>query len=121
MRIEITLPIKIKSELNIREHWSVRHKRHKKLHKLIWLSFLPHKASISLPCVITLTRVAMRALDDDNLIGAFKTIRDYVADQIIPGLKMGRADGDPRITWKYEQRKGLPKEYACCILIEDTK
>lgn len=121
MRIEIVLPIKIVSELNLREHWTKKHARHKKLHKRIWLAFLPYRGWIELPCCITLMRVSPRSLDEDNLMGAFKTIRDYIADQIIPGLAMGRADGDPRITWIYMQEKSAPKTYACKIIIEDTK
>jgi hypothetical protein len=120
MRIEITLPIKLVSELNLREHWSKKSKRHENLRKIVTLAFLGRRRHITLPCQVTLTRVAPNALDFDNLVGAFKSMRDYVADQIIPGLAMGRADGDPRITWQYTQEKGLPKQYACKITIEST-
>jgi hypothetical protein len=41
-----------------------------------------------------------------------KNIRDYICDILIPGKKMGRADSDKRIQVKYEQIKGIPKEYA---------
>ena len=121
MRIEIVLPIKIVSELNLREHWSVKNRRHKKLHKRIRLAFLPYSGWIDLPCCVTIIRVSPRTLDYVNFIGSLKSIQDYIADQIIPGLAMGRADGDPRITWIYMQEKSAPKTYACKIIIEDTK
>lgn len=52
-----------------------------------------------LPVVVTLARIAPRALDDDNLAFAFKAIRDGVAD----GL--GVRDNDPRVSWRYTQAK----------------
>lgn len=121
MRIEITLPIKLVSELNITEHWTIRSKRRRRIRLSLFLAFLPHKDTITLPCCVTLTRVSARSLDEDNLIGAFKSIRDYVADIIIPGLAMGRADVDNRINWIYMQEKGLPKEYRCKIVIQSKE
>lgn len=67
----------------------------------------------SLPVVVTLTRIATRSLDDDNLAGAFKSIRDAVADR----LGCGDSAKDP-IQWAYAQRKGAPSEYAIEIKIE---
>ena len=52
-----------------------------------------------LPVTVTIVRIAPRALDDDNLAYAAKAIRDGVAD----GL--GVRDNDPRVSWRYEQRK----------------
>jgi hypothetical protein len=52
---------------------------------------------------VTLTRIAPRALDDDNLAYAFKHIRDGVTEAI--GL---RDDRDPRLTWLYSQERGKP-------------
>lgn len=72
-----------------------------------------------LPCLITLTRIAPRKLDcDDNLPTAFKNVKDYICNLLIPGKKMGRADSDTRIQVKYEQIKGIPKEYAIEVEIE---
>jgi hypothetical protein len=118
MRIEISLPFKIQSESNLREHWRVSHARHKKMRRTVTLAFYPYRNSFRLPCTVTITRIAPRELDFDNLISGCKYLRDYVADQIIPGLKMGQADHDPRITWVYMQEKGKPKEYGCKIVIE---
>lgn len=72
---------------------------------------------------ITLTRVAPRRLDDDNLARALKAIRDGVADYLLPanrGNKVRRwaDDSDGRITWRYDQTRGAPKTYAVRIRIE---
>lgn len=51
--------------------------------------------------VVLLRRLApSNGLDDDNLRSALKAIRDGLAD----GL--GVDDGDPSVTWEYDQRRG---------------
>ena len=55
---------------------------------------------------VTLTCESAGILDDDNLRGALKAIRDGVADWL------GVPDNDARVTWRYDQRKGEPKKYA---------
>ena len=66
--------------------------------------------------VITLTRIAPRPLDSDNLARSFKAIRDGIAD----ALKIN--DGSKRLTWNYEQRKGSkPKQYAVQIEIQTNR
>jgi hypothetical protein len=52
------------------------------------------------PLEITLVRVGKRDLDDDNLAGAFKAVRDGVADWL------GINDGSKKLVWKYEQTRG---------------
>ena len=52
------------------------------------------------PCVVTFTRLSPRALDDDNLRGACKPIRDEVARML------GVDDGPSSLVrWNYAQRK----------------
>ena len=113
----VELPIRIVSEANLREHWSKKSSRHKKQGLIIRNALHSHR--IALPCVVTLTRVAPRQLDEDNLMTALKYARDTVADIIIPGLAKGRADGDSRIEWRYGQEKGKPKYYALKIEVID--
>jgi hypothetical protein len=60
----------------------------------------------ALPCTIKITRIAPRALDDDNLAGSHKHVRDGIADWL------GVNDRDPRVKYEYAQRKGKQKEYA---------
>jgi hypothetical protein len=69
---------------------------------------------------ITLTRIAPRWLDDDNLAGACKAVRDGVADAI------GLDDRDHRLRWAYLQAtgarpvRGTPATYAVRITIEEA-
>ena len=63
------------------------------------------------PVVVTLTRIAPRALDGDNLQGAFKAMRDEVAKWI------GVPDNHPSVTWEYGQRRGGVGEYAVSIVV----
>lgn len=86
-------------------------RRVKKEREATGWSLLPFKAP-ALPCVVTLTRVAPRRMDGDNLQGACKAVRDAVADW----LRVD--DGSPLITWRYAQRQGRPKEYAVEILLQ---
>jgi hypothetical protein len=62
---------------------------------------------------VTMARVAPRELDDDNLRGALKAVRDGIADAF------GVNDRDPRVTWVYGQRRGsTPRTYAVQVDIE---
>jgi hypothetical protein len=102
----IELPLRIESVANKREHWSVRSRR-TKAHRLAALAVPVHP----LPCVVTLTRVAPRMLDSDNLQSGCKAIRDGIAD------RLGVADNDPRVRWEYRQTRGKRKEYALRVEI----
>jgi len=96
----------IVSEANNRDHWTVKRKR-RILHDCIIRKYWWVKnPKIKFPCIVILSRVAMRKLDNDNLQTALKGIRDTVADLLLPGLPRGRADGDPRILWEYGQIRG---------------
>lgn len=104
------LPLPTISEANYHGHWSKLHKLHKQHRTRIAQFFKYQKPDISLPCTIKLTRLSPRTLDaDDNLRSAFKSIKDYIADHLIPGLAAGRADSDPRIKWDYGQEKSKQK------------
>lgn len=55
----------------------------------------------ALPCTVLLVRVAPSdGLDSDNLQGSLKACRDGVADWL------GVDDRDPRVAWRYDQRRG---------------
>lgn len=90
------LPIKTVSEANRRDHWAVKAKRAKsQRHTAAML--VPR---FGLPCAVTLVRIGPKALDTDNLNGALKAVRDGVAD------RLGIQDNDPRVTWRYGQKRG---------------
>ena len=96
MRIE--LPIATVSEANRRDHWATKARR-AKLHRNTAWALCP---AYPLPCIVTITRVAPRFLDDDNLRSAGKSARDGIAD------RLGVKDNDPRVEWRYAQAKGKP-------------
>jgi hypothetical protein len=72
--------------------------------------------TIHVPCKVTITRYAPRDLDDDNLIGSAKSVRDEIA------ALLGVDDRDPRIEWKYWQQPwfGRYELYGVGINIEET-
>ena len=115
MQIHWNLPLRIISEPNTNQHWSVRYKRAKEQKRCVWAAFYNEQPDIKLPCEVVLTRNAPRKLDDDNLIASFKAIRDEIADHLIPGLRPGMADSSPAIAWHYKQNKS--KEYSIDIEI----
>ena len=112
--IIVTVPVHIKS-LNetLSTHWRTRAPTNV-THR--YSAFMALKAATKweygvFPCTVTLTRVAPRELDDDNLIGGFKSVRDGVADWL------GLADNDPRVKWRYAQQRA-PKARLYSALIE---
>ena len=118
--LTLTLPLKLMSEGNQREHWGAKARR-TKLHRAMVFTAL--RAALwpapPLPLVVTLTRIAPRSLDDDNASGSCKYVRDGVADWL--GGQYGKGqDRQPGLTWRYAQRKGKPREYAVEILIENN-
>jgi hypothetical protein len=141
IKITFTIPMTknlLASEANLREHWTKRHARHNVQQFLLdshmnrYVFFVPSKENNEiggyfdcyepedwLPCIITLTRIAPRALDRDNLPYSLKKITDVICDNLIPGLAPGRADGDKRIKdIIYKQEKGRVREYALKVEIE---
>ena len=110
------LPIRLVSEANNTDHWTKKRKRFRAQHDWINMRYrLDNSPEIPESCIIVLTRIAPRELDDDNLRSSFKHCRDYIADLIRPNLAPGRADDTKLIEWNYKQEKGEPKEYAVKI------
>ena len=108
------LPIRIVSVANAREHWSAKAKRAKD-HR--FTAYMATRAwlrgrKLPRPIEVTLTRLAPRKLDGDNLQSAFKALRDGVADALAID------DGSAEATWLYEQRVGKPREYAAIVTIQ---
>ncbi len=68
------------------------------------------------PWEITLTRIAPRALDGDNLQAALKACRDGVADWLAGTYGQGQ-DRQAGLTWHYAQARGQPHEYAVEVRI----
>lgn len=114
--LTVTIPLKVESSSNLREHWTAKHRREKNLRQAVKL-FLGPQIKPPLPAIVELIRVAPRSLDEDNLAAAMKPAIDAVADWLIPGLAPGRADGHKDIKIKLDQRKAGVKEYALEIKI----
>jgi hypothetical protein len=114
--IIVSLPLRLESVANLREHWSKRAKRAKE-HRAVVGMAVRIRANQPWPerVDVLLVRIAPRPLDDDNLRGAFKACRDSVADVL------GVDDADPRVTWRYDQEKppkGAPKAERYGLRIE---
>lgn len=116
MKFVLKIPIELKSEANIHDHWLRKHKRRKSHIWAVKCVFAQERPKVeSFPVMATLVRYSPRKLDDDNLIAAFKWIRDAIADLIKPGFKPGRADANDDIVFKYSQEKSVDK-YVIIIL-----
>lgn len=138
--ITFRLPIRLVNGANSREHWAKRAARAKAQRtaaKLATLSAASREVApalifavtgqrataarvvVDLPLTITITRIGPSSLDSDGLAISAKHIRDGIADAL------GIDDGDPRLTWLYDQRKGRaatrspkrPAEYAVEVSI----
>lgn len=109
----LILPIKTISEANTRQHYMARHRRAQAQKGTAYLLTKPARFAPlkKFPATVTLTRVAPRRLDSDNLTSSMKACRDGIA------LALGIDDGDERVTWNYDQRKGAPGEYAVEIKV----
>lgn len=109
--IDIPLAKPLASIANERLHWSakartVKAQRHSTaLHlRAQGHAFLREwrvmSGNTNLRIACTLTRVAPRVLDGDNLQGAFKGVRDQVAEEC------ALDDGSKRWDWHYAQERG---------------
>jgi hypothetical protein len=101
--------MRLKGGQNAREHHLARARRTKReRHTAHWM--LLDAKRPPLPVVVRLVRISPRAFDDDNLQGAFKAIRDGVADAY------GIADNDKTlIRFEYDAERGKPHQYAVRI------
>jgi hypothetical protein len=87
--------------MNVREHYMVRAKRVKAEKERAAWELARWAAKPPIPCVVVLTRFApSNGLDDDNLAGSLKGVRDAVADWL------GVDDRDrSRVRYLYEQQR----------------
>lgn len=89
--------------LNDREHYMARAARVKREQHTVWWELKASRVMLpELPVRVTLTRVSpsVRGLDDDNLRGSLKAVRDAVAHWLLVD------DADERVQWCYAQRNG---------------
>jgi len=121
--ISLLLAIRIESEANLSGHWRGKAAR-VKMQRSITRTMVGQRLrdigkrpgeilAGEQGCLVVLTRIAPRPLDDDNLARSLKAIRDGVADAL------GTDDSArSKLKWRYAQEKGPPKQYAVRIQIE---
>lgn len=111
--ITISIPMRTVSEPNQRGHWAKKAERVKWQRTIVGLAVRPRVKGMAhpLPCSVLMVRIAPRALDDDNLRGCLKATRDSVAECL------GVDDRDPRVVWRYAQRRGGKGIYAVEIVL----
>jgi hypothetical protein len=98
VNITITIPLKIVSEANQREHWAPKRRRRRAQQETMLAHLLAYKDKLPpFPVSVQFTRYGIQPLDNDNLTGAFKHVRDEIASF----YKVD--DGDPR--WKWHEPK----------------
>jgi hypothetical protein len=107
----LTISMRLPSAANLREHWAAKAKRVKQQRQAVAM-FIGGRPKPALPVVVTLVRIAPRALDSDNLQSAFKAPRDEIARWL------GVADNDPRVGWEYAQRRGGVGVYSVVVTVE---
>jgi hypothetical protein len=101
----VVLPLRTRSTLNQREHWATRHRRTRDERALTLAMLRIQLGPLQrAPVGVRLVRIAPRALDDDNLRGALKAIRDGVQDYVGVDDRYLRVD--------YDQVRGRPGEYG---------
>lgn len=116
-KVEIFLNLRTISETNNFDHWTKKHKRHKKQKNILFWAFQEVREFVRLPCKIKYIRYAPKELDSfENLPTSFKYLNDALCAEITGDHRPGRADGDKRITLSADQVKS--KNYGVKIIIE---
>ena len=103
MTYAVTIPLRTVGN-NGREHWRVKAKRVANEKRVVGKALAHFKQSVAhtvkLPAVVRLTRGSCGVLDDDNLRGALKGVRDAVASAL------GVDDGNVTLVlYQYAQAK----------------
>lgn len=101
--IRIELPLRLGRGMNIREHYYTRAKRVRAEREAVGWAILQRadRTRPVPPLVVTMTRIAPSSgLDDDNLTGSLKGVRDAVAEWL------GIDDGKSSVRYACNQERG---------------
>lgn len=98
--ISFTIPITTKSMSNARLHWRAKAKETASQRRATAYRTPPTLKALGPLLTVVLTRIAPRQLDDDNLRGALKAVRDQVA------CALGVDDRSRLVSWEYGQESG---------------
>lgn len=114
----ITLPLRLASLSNLREHWAKGAARAKDQRWAVYTNLrCTYWLVPPLPLTITLIRISPHRLDSGNLEACFKHVQDGTADWLCGAYGQGQ-DRQQGLTWQYAQRKGTPRQYGVEIRIE---
>ena len=112
-RVTLTLPgLGLTSRSNAREHWTTRRRRDRAEEvavRLAWAGAGLGGWHPPLPLTVVMVRLGGKPMDDDNLGGAFKALRDALAELL------GVDDGDPRVRWRPRQSPGPARSVRISI------
>lgn len=100
--LSFVVPIQTESMSNARLHWAVKAKHVQAQRRATAYRTPPALKTLGPLLTVVLTRVSPRQLDDDNLRGALKGVRDQVA------CALGVDDRSRLVRWDYSQEKGEP-------------
>lgn len=113
MSLDLSFPLRLARGGNDRDgHWRARHRRVKgERESVAWMLYGEKKPA--LPCTVLITRIAPGiGLDDDNLAGACKGVRDEFAKWV--GVNDRRSDV---LRFTYAQRRGTKGEWGVRIQV----
>jgi len=114
------LPLRLRNEKSSHAHWAKRRGRVQFERQYVYehlTSLWEDGPLLGLPLVVTITRIAPRALDGDNLQCACSATRDAISDWLAGQYLKGN-DRQDRLEWRYEQRYVCPQFYAVEIRVE---
>lgn len=97
--MKVRIPLRLVSSPNLREHWAVKSKRNKSEMATVGWYLRSEPDRFDLPCRVTITRLGPKPFDRDNNVAAMKATQDAIAEWL------GADDSDPRIQWRYAQRR----------------
>lgn len=130
--LDVVVPIRTTSKTNDRDHHQARSRKATDERDAVALLLTQSKevaktrmlkvggsqrpvltlSNSPLPVSVSLTRISANFLDDDNVRGALKSVRDEVAAWI------GVDDRDPRVLWHYGQLKKPRHIFGVHIVVE---
>ena len=110
--------LKTVSELNDRSHWGAKNRRKQDQQEQVAVAMLNalRGRRIELPCVVTMTRIGPKKMDNDNLAGAMKHCQDQIARQL------GVDDGDEsKVIFRHYQMPIGSRDYAVKVEIKSSQ
>lgn len=112
-RLSAVIPLKVETETNFHQHWRIKQKRvHQQFAAVQYM--IPRHYLPTLPVAVSFVRYGVKSLDTDNLVSAFKHVRDCIAGM----YGCGDGPNDP-ITWN-EPTQECVGEYAIRVTIDST-